>query len=78
LCRPIATTRPKRISSWRCGKFLTLNGKLSCCTSWGELTFSQIAAVLDISANTVASRFRYALAKLRELMQVTETFHATS
>ena len=33
---------------------------------WGELTFSEIAGVLSISANTAASRYRYALAKLRD------------
>jgi RNA polymerase sigma-70 factor (ECF subfamily) len=33
---------------------------------WGELTFSEIAEALEISPNTVASRYRYALAKLRE------------
>jgi RNA polymerase sigma-70 factor (ECF subfamily) len=33
---------------------------------WGGLTFPQIAVALGISANTVASRYRYALAKLRE------------
>jgi RNA polymerase sigma-70 factor (ECF subfamily) len=33
---------------------------------WGELSFPQIAEALDISANTAASRYRYALAKLRE------------
>ena len=33
---------------------------------WGGLSFPQIAAVLRISANTAASRYRYALAKLRE------------
>lgn len=32
---------------------------------WGELTFEQIAAQLDIPANTAASRYRYALAALR-------------
>ena len=31
----------------------------------GELTFSQIADVLDINANTAASRYRYAIEKLR-------------
>ena len=36
---------------------------------WGEMTFDEIATVLDISMNTVASRYRYALAKLRERMQ---------
>jgi RNA polymerase sigma-70 factor (ECF subfamily) len=33
---------------------------------WGELSFPQIAAALETSPNTVASRYRYALAKLRE------------
>ena len=33
---------------------------------WGGLTFPQIAAALQVSANTAASRYRYALAKLRE------------
>ncbi len=33
---------------------------------WGGLTFPQIAAALRCSANTAASRYRYALAKLRE------------
>ncbi len=33
---------------------------------WGGLTFLQIAAALNTSHNTVASRYRYALANLRE------------
>jgi RNA polymerase sigma-70 factor (ECF subfamily) len=33
---------------------------------WGELSFPQIAATLDIPTNTAASRYRYALARLRE------------
>jgi len=33
---------------------------------WGELTFQQIATVTDDSPNTVASRYRLALAALRE------------
>ena len=33
---------------------------------WGGLTFPQIAAALDIPPDTAASRYRYALAKLRE------------
>jgi RNA polymerase sigma-70 factor (ECF subfamily) len=33
---------------------------------WEELTFAEIADVLDISANTAASRYRYALDKLRD------------
>ena len=32
---------------------------------WGELTFEQIAAQLDIPPNTAASRYRYALSALR-------------
>lgn len=35
----------------------------------GELTFAQIAGVLEISANTAASRYRYALERLRELLK---------
>jgi RNA polymerase sigma-70 factor (ECF subfamily) len=33
---------------------------------WGGLSFPQIALALRIPANTAASRYRYALAKLRE------------
>jgi RNA polymerase sigma-70 factor (ECF subfamily) len=33
---------------------------------WGGLSFPQIGLVLRISMNTAASRYRYALAKLRE------------
>lgn len=33
---------------------------------WEEMTFAEIAGVLDISANTAASRYRYALDKLRD------------
>ena len=46
--------------------------------TWGELTFSQIAEILEISANTAASRYRYALAKLREAMCAKEDSHARS
>jgi RNA polymerase sigma-70 factor (ECF subfamily) len=35
---------------------------------WGELSFPQMAETLNISANTAASRYRYALAKLRECL----------
>ena len=41
---------------------------------WGELTFSQIAAALDLSPNTAASRYRYALAKLRETLAEEPTY----
>ena len=33
---------------------------------WGELTFDEIARTLNISLNTVASRYRYALQKLKD------------
>ena len=32
---------------------------------WGELTFAQVADALDISPNTAASRYRYALENVR-------------
>lgn len=45
---------------------------------WGELTFAQIAEVLSVSANTAASRYRYALAKLREVLCAKEDCRAHS
>ena len=45
---------------------------------WGELTFAQIADVLGVSANTAASRYRYALAKLRETLCLREEPRASS
>jgi RNA polymerase sigma-70 factor (ECF subfamily) len=39
---------------------------------WCELTFAQVADVMGISQNTAASRYRYALAKLREVMSIEE------
>ncbi|HEX6739259.1 MAG TPA: sigma-70 family RNA polymerase sigma factor [Vicinamibacteria bacterium] len=33
---------------------------------WGQMTLEEAAAVLGIPANTAASRYRYALAKLRQ------------
>jgi RNA polymerase sigma-70 factor (ECF subfamily) len=35
---------------------------------WGGLTFPQIAAALELPVNTAASRYRYALVKLREAL----------
>lgn len=35
---------------------------------WSELTFAQIAEALHISANTVASRYRYAIARLQSAL----------
>src|SRR5213595_320436 len=36
---------------------------------WNELTFAEIAGVLGVSQNTAASRYRYALAALRNMLQ---------
>jgi RNA polymerase sigma-70 factor (ECF subfamily) len=36
---------------------------------WEGITFGKIAELLDISANTAASRYRYGLDKLRELLR---------
>lgn len=36
---------------------------------WGGLTFAEIAGVLEIPANTAASRYRYGLATLKRRMQ---------
>ena len=41
-------------------------GEVLTLKIWGELTFDQIAQTLDISLNTVASRYRYALQKLKD------------
>jgi RNA polymerase sigma-70 factor (ECF subfamily) len=35
----------------------------------GGLTFAQIAAILDVNPNTAASRYRYALEKLRQVLE---------
>ena len=36
---------------------------------WGGLTFEQIAEALELSPNTAASRYRYALDKLRDRLR---------
>lgn len=40
---------------------------------WGGLTFPQVAEALEISANTAASRYRYALEKLRAQLAMETT-----
>ena len=45
---------------------------------WGELTFSEIGELLGVSSNTAASRYRYALAKLRDSMLAKENSCANS
>jgi len=39
---------------------------------WGRLTFEQIGAALEISPSTAASRYRYALEKLRVMLGAKE------
>ena len=34
---------------------------------WGQLTFEEAAAVIGVSPNTAASRYRYALEKLKDI-----------
>ncbi len=36
---------------------------------WGEMTLAEVARILDVPANTVASRYRYALEKLRTALK---------
>ena len=36
---------------------------------WEEMTFAEIAVVMDESPNTIASRYRYALQKLQPLLE---------
>jgi RNA polymerase sigma-70 factor, ECF subfamily len=44
-------------------------GTVAYLKLWEGLTFEEIAEILDISPNTVASRYRYALDKLRERLR---------
>ncbi len=45
---------------------------------WGDLTFFQIADLLNINSNTAASRYRYALGRLRDAMSAKENSCADS
>jgi RNA polymerase sigma-70 factor (ECF subfamily) len=36
---------------------------------WGQLSFQEIADALEIPSNTVASRYRYGLVKLRDILK---------
>ena len=44
-------------------------GTVAYLKLWEGLTFDEIADILDISPNTAASRYRYALDKLRERLR---------
>ena len=45
---------------------------------WGDLTFAEIGDLLSVSLNTAASRYRYALSKLRDAMPAKEGSCASS
>ena len=45
---------------------------------WGGLTFSQIGEMSGVSANTAASRYRYAIGRLRDLMFAKEDSRASA
>jgi RNA polymerase sigma-70 factor (ECF subfamily) len=36
---------------------------------WGQLSFQEIADALEVPSNTVASRYRYGLTKLRDILK---------
>lgn len=40
---------------------------------WEEMTFAQIAVILEISSSTAASRYRYAIEKLTSKLRVSNT-----
>jgi RNA polymerase sigma-70 factor, ECF subfamily len=44
-------------------------GTVAYLKLWEGLTFEEIAEILDVSPNTAASRYRYALDKLRERLR---------
>ena len=47
-------------------------GEVVVLRIWEDMTFLEIATVLDQSPNTVASRFRYALEKLTRMLHAYE------
>lgn len=54
----------QRLMSWQLDQLPAEQREVVVMKIWGGLTFDQIAAVLAISANTAASRYRYGLEKL--------------
>jgi RNA polymerase sigma-70 factor (ECF subfamily) len=52
---------------WRALRRLpTAQAEVVVLKIWEELTFAQVAEILDISPNTAASRYQYAMAKLAQ------------
>jgi len=64
-CRPEQAERGALIDA-ALQSLLEVQREVLVLKIWGGLTFPQIGHALQISANTAASRYRYALAKLRE------------
>ena len=50
-------------------KIPTAQSEVVVLKIWEEMTFAQIAEVLNLSPDTVASRYRYAMEKLSHLLQ---------
>jgi RNA polymerase sigma-70 factor, ECF subfamily len=50
-------------------KIPTAQAEVVVLKIWEEMTFAQIAEVLDLSPDTVASRYRYAMKKLSRSLQ---------
>lgn len=61
-----ATTESQRTLAAAIDRLAAEQREVLVMKIWNELTFAEIAAVLGISQNTAASRYRYALAALKK------------
>jgi RNA polymerase sigma-70 factor (ECF subfamily) len=50
-------------------KLPTAQAEVVVLKIWEELTFAQIAEILEVPANTAASRYRYAMEKLSQVLK---------
>lgn len=66
IAQPRAEAERRREIEAAMQKLSDLQREVLVLKIWNELTFEQIAEVLDIPANTAASRYRYALGALRK------------
>lgn len=55
----------------------TVQAEVVVLKIWEEMTFAQIGEILDLSAHTAASRYRYAMQKLSRKLapEIAEVFH---
>jgi len=61
---------PQALAAMRCLKKLPREQReVIVLKIWHEYTFEEIAELLDLSANTVAGRFRYGLQKMRTALK---------